>query len=269
MELVQAIVGTFLATAVAAGLSTYLVIHWTRGRKRLGYEVKFAGPIVTFEPQAGDPIQIAVRNNVLGEVKQKTDTLLGVTSDDSSVVGYSVVGKVYGFRIGLRNCGNAVIEDQEVSVELDDSAKVVQIEPEINVPSLKGRLTACVGVGSDSARFRLSFLNEKEEIVVGVRSVENSSNSCEVFAAAPGLECYDMGARRRWWAKIAFGISLPFLVIGSAMSLSTPYLEGSAEFGGVSVVGWIGLAVLVIGAAILIRGTSLLTEFRATRAAKH
>jgi hypothetical protein len=102
-------------------------------------------------------------------------------------------GKVYGFRVRLKNTGNVPIESQEVFIALDPDAKMLSLEVEEAPLELWGRIVTERQHGERSVgRCVLPFLNPGQNLILSAQSVDNEAPGCLVYAPGAGLRVHDM-----------------------------------------------------------------------------
>jgi len=210
----------FLGGAVGP-LALLLYQHLNRRRLRLGYELLSAAPLVPFETKAGDPLRVMVKKELLlADLRQSGE-------DD-----YQDAGKVYGFRVLLRNTGTETIKGDnhapgvDIIFGLDASANVLAID--VEAPALSpddfAKEEHYQGM-PNIARLWLKYLNKGRDVIVSIQSVRNADLTCNVDARAPDLApAYDMeeAHQRSSWITLAilFCIGAIPLLVGVAWGIS-------------------------------------------------
>ncbi|MDP2674546.1 MAG: hypothetical protein Q8Q00_06540 [Dehalococcoidia bacterium] len=166
-----------------------LLSHLQRERRRLAYEVLTAEVII---PDVRDRsgLHIMVDSALLGASSR-------AESAEAAAEALTEVKKVYGFRVGLRNVGNAVIENQQISIRLDDSARIISLGVEF-APDLGGEsITTNIEPSQPNAcSAQVPFLNPSHHAILSIQSVDNGGTTCLVSAGARGLVVYDLAKRR-------------------------------------------------------------------------
>ncbi len=209
MEPILPFLGGVAAAALGAVVAVGIEI-WRRTRKTLGYQVLTRGLIIPFESQPGEDLEVRVRA-----------ALVGRTDAPESFVP---AGKVHGFRVRLKNTGNVSIESQEIFITLDPEAKMLSLEVEEAPLELQDRIDCERQHGNRfTGRCVVPFLNQGQDFVVSLQSVENSTPACLVYAPGAGLRVHDM------------------------------------EFGDVLTGGLLAVAAMV-GLGVMIAGTALLSS---------
>lgn len=211
MEMILGItIGAFLTL-----LGSYWLFVLQRKRKRLGYEVLSANLVIPFESKPGDSLRVVVKREVV--------------ADDAELIEqeFITVGKVYGFRVMLRNTGNETIQNQAVLIQLDDNAKIVATEVEHAPVGMTGIVTERDQVKPYVAKCYFPFMNEGDDFIVSIQSVRNESTECNVSAPAPGLQVHDLAVKHRRRDKLAM-----------SSTLAGTGLMWAAIITGVAVYGW-------------------------------
>jgi len=260
----------FVGGVVLSVAGAVLVVRFQRQRLRIGYRMLSAGPIVPFETKPGDPLRVVVRRDAVpatvGEV---------LTEEQRE---YSDAGRVYGFRIVLRNTGGETIRGDEKSpgldalFELDESATILSIT--VESPALRpDDVLTDKGYQSRAnlGRCWLSYLNKREEATISIQSVGNRDNSCRVTARAPALEpAYDMvaaGMRTTDVISAAFAaVGIVAFGVGNGWGISEYGVLASAEEWGADMPrGGIIMALQAMGVAMALSGAYGLALMRVLR----
>lgn len=167
-----------VAAAVIGAVVAVAIEMWRRTRKTLGFEVLSRGLIIPFESQPGDDLEIRVKAELVG----RTD----------AAEPFVPAGRVYGFRVRLKNSGNVPIESQEIFITLDPEAKMLSLEVEEAPLELQDRIH-CERQHGDpfTGRCTVPFLNPGQDFIVSLQSVDNSVPACAVYAPGAGLRVHD------------------------------------------------------------------------------
>jgi len=182
MEAILAFGGGVAAAVIGAVVAVGIEM-WRRTRKVLGWEELSANVIIPFESRPGEDLEVRVRSSLVQEEGERDD--------------FVPVGRVYGFRVRLKNVGNVPIESQEVFLTLDDSAKMLSLEVEQGPVELWGRIaTERQHQNRFTGRCVLPFLNPGQELILSAQSVDNQVPACFVYAPGVGLSVRDMESGR-------------------------------------------------------------------------
>ena len=189
MEAILAFVGGVAAALIGAVVAVGIEI-WRRRRRVLGWEMLSANVIIPFESRPGGDLEVRVRSSL-------------VEDDDGDE--FVPAGKVYGFRVCLKNVGNVPIEAQEVFLSLDPAAKMLSLEVEEAPLELLGRIeTQRQHENRFTGRCVLPFLNPGQELTLSAQSVDNELRGCIVYAPGAGLTLRDIDFGRGLATLAAF-----------------------------------------------------------------
>lgn len=175
-----------LGGIVLTVLGAILVVRFQTQRRQLGYEILSANVIIPKLTQPNPAARVVVRRSALEGREWHAE------DPDEPVP----VDEVYGFRVRLRNCGNAVLDRQAVRLSFEEGTKVILANMESGPELGDERVDIAVTEGGRSVVAAFPYLNPKATAVISVQTVYNSSRSCEVVAAGRGLDSFDMGERR-------------------------------------------------------------------------
>jgi hypothetical protein len=191
MTLIGGVVAALIGAVAAISIEA-----WRRKRKILGFEILSAGLIIPFESQAGDDLEVRVRSTLVQDAVEAEE--------------FVPAGKVYGFRVRLKNVGNVPIESQDVFVMLDGGAKMLSLEVEEGPVELWGRIVTDRQHGNRfTGQCLLPFLNPGQDIILSVQSVDNEVPACLVYAPGAGLVLRDLEA---WSLAVRAALLVPAVV---------------------------------------------------------
>jgi len=233
MEVILAFVGGVAAALIAAVVAVGIEM-WRRTRKVLGWEELSANLIIPFESEPGGDLEVRVRSSLVQEPG----------GDDDFVPA----GRVYGFRVRLKNLGNVPIESQEVFLVLDDSAKMLSLEVEQGPVELWGKIaTERQHQNRFMGRCVLPFLNPGQDLILSAQSVDNHFPACFVFAPGVGLTVRDMESSRLL-ASMAAGLGI--------MTSLLAFAAGVIVWDGVD--GAAGIALVLASGTLLLLSSFVL-----------
>lgn len=212
-----------------------------RERRALGYEILAASVIIPKLTQPNPATTVVVRRSALE----------GRECDPEDADEPVAVDEVYGFRVRLRNCGNAVLDRQAVRLSFDEGTKVILANMESGPELGDERVDIAVTEGGRSVVAAFPYLNPKATAVISVQTVYNSSRSCQVVAAGPGLYSFDMYTRRSVTIAVVIGLLMLALVVPAGI------LIGLAATDAVSADT--ADAMLTVGVLLLMGGVMTLS----------
>lgn len=184
-----------------------------RERKVLGYEILAADVIIPKLTQPNPAATVMVRRSALE----------GGPRDPKEADQLVAVDEVYGFRVRLRNCGNAVLDNQAVRLTFEEGTRVILANME-SAPELGDeRVDIAVTEGGRSVVATFPYLNPKATAVISVQTVYNSTPRCQMVAAGRALRSFDMGKRRAtlWIVSLAVLAGLSLISGGVLLGVGT------------------------------------------------
>jgi hypothetical protein len=242
-----------LAIGTAVGLAVGLVVGiplallgqrylfaLLRERKALGYEILAAGVIIPEVTQLNPAASVVVRRSALE----------GRERDPAQPDDLVAVDEVYGFRVRVRNCGNAILDNQAVRLSFDERSKVILANMESGPELGDERVDIAVTEGGKSVVARFPYLNPKDTAVISVQTVYNSSRSCEVVAAGRGLHSFDMATRRNVTITVVTGLLVLALVVPGGILMGLGETDAVSRNSG-EAMQTVGLALLFVGTMFL------------------
>jgi hypothetical protein len=184
----------------------------------------------------------------------------------------SEIDSAYGFQIELCNVGNEDIENPNIEISLDKSAKIVGYEilpmakPGYDIKLLKDNLNHNI------IRFQVSYINRNSRLTIRLISTENIGKECKV-------EVIGLGIRTRKYSSIRNNIPLivitllPILIL-LILNFAVPdsfvmYIGGYYDINHISryplwmhVIEWMLVAVSLLGFYLMAsKGSSKKEEF--------
>jgi len=204
METIVGLIGGFVLAIPLTVAGSYYLFVLQRARKELGWEVISSTPIVT-RPTGRPDIQVIVSPRLLGEAEK----------DDNS--GWSGIQEFRAFRVRARNTGNQVLESLSIRFALEEGARAVSLEPEVE--PLFGEQAIRPELQTPdvrSARAMVPFLNPREEVIFSLQAINSPTGRCEVSVGAPGLVFYNLYEHRLLREALLWLAGL--MVIGGAVA---------------------------------------------------
>lgn len=243
-------------SVVLAFLGSYALFALQRKRRVFEYQGLWRGVVIPFETSEGDDLHVQVKRGLVEDC------------EENRANEYVPAGEVYGFRVLLRNAGEPTIEDQVVTLELDESAKIITIEFEDAPFGFEGETSPRFMGRSNVGVCRIPYLAEREECIVSIQSVGNESLQCDIHARGRNVSVRDARSSLVWYVA---ALALTALIGAAALFVGVGL--GIHRYGPETTVSemWadkpMGLAILSmqVGSMPFIAGTWVVITALASR----
>ena len=157
-----------------AFLIAYIMYRLGQQRKTVEYET-FSMALVRFKPTPERPLVVSVDKSLLTASKDDKGKLVQVDN-------------AYGFEVEILNTGNQPISNCTIEIELDEDAKIIEVE---TLPPSKSGYG--VEIMRNIASLNIlqvvpSYINKKEAFMVRLTSTGNRTRKCNVNVMGMGLQ---------------------------------------------------------------------------------
>lgn len=192
---------TAIISALVGGICTLIItliaIKVQRGKKIIEYSV-VSMPLFRFKPIEG-ALTILVDKHIL-------------TNNEIDKGKSSEIDNAFGFQVELFNVGNEDIENPNIEITLDRSAKIVGYEIQ---PTAKPGYDIKLHQDNSNpniVRFQVSYINKNSRLIIRLISTENLDRECKVEVVGLGIRTL-RHSNFRAYMVLAMVMILPILVL--------------------------------------------------------